>query len=292
MHIEKLKYYIDLYECRNFTETAKKNFISQAALSQFISSLEKEFSLTFFDRNTTPIKPTKAGTSFYEESLVLYKQYEYMLDKMDRIKNNSMPALRIAYSSPVDIQALLPIVSKFKEKYPEAELKLNRITLKEADEYISKDLCDLVVSFSTEFIENPDTRFKLLKEGQYMAVVGKGHDFFNKEIITKEELYSQPIIMLSRKVIGNVYDRVIDRANEEGFSLNIEKTVDDIETEMFSIITEGYIGFAPDSQNLSDYGEGIRKIPIKDTSHRYSVEACYHKNNTSETLREFLKLIS
>lgn len=292
MHIEKLKYYIDLYECRNFTETAKKNFISQAALSQFISSLEKEFSLLLFDRNTTPIKPTKAGTCFYKESLVLYKQYKYLLERMNKIKTNEMPALRIAYSSPVDIQALLPIVSNFKEKYPEAELKLNRITLKEADEYISKDLCDLVVSFSTEFIENPDTRFKLLKEGQYMAVVGNGHDFFNKEIITKEELYSQPIIMLSRKVIGNMYDRVIDRANEEGFSLNIEKTVDDIETEMFSIITEGYIGFAPDSQNLSDYGEGIRMIPIKDTSHRYSVEARYHKNNSSETLREFLKLIS
>ena len=91
MHIEKLKCYIDLYECRNFTETAKKNFISQAALSQFISSLEKQFGLQFFDRNVTPIQPTSAGTTFYEESKILYQQYLIAVERMAREKEDSMP---------------------------------------------------------------------------------------------------------------------------------------------------------------------------------------------------------
>lgn len=39
MHIEKLKYFIDLYECRNYIETARKNFISQASISQYTSVL-------------------------------------------------------------------------------------------------------------------------------------------------------------------------------------------------------------------------------------------------------------
>lgn len=291
MHIDKLKYYIDLYECKNFTETAKKNFISQAALSQFISSLEKQFGLSLFDRSQTPIKPTAAGTSLYEESKILYKQYEYMLERMDRIKTESMPALRIAYSSPVDIQALLPIVSRFKESYPDAELKLNRITLKEADEYISKELCDLVVSFSTEFIENKHTKFKVLKEGRYMAVVGKGHDLFDKNVITTEELYKYPLIMLSKEVIGNLYDKMLERVKEDGFKPIIEKTVDDIESEMFSIITDGFIGFAPESQSLSDFGDSIKMIPIEGSSHKYCIAACYLKENKNQTLKAFLELI-
>lgn len=36
MYIEKLKYFIDLYECRNYIETARKNFISQASISQLV----------------------------------------------------------------------------------------------------------------------------------------------------------------------------------------------------------------------------------------------------------------
>lgn len=68
MHIEKLKYFIDLYECRNYIETARKNFISQASISQYISSLEKEFNTKFFDRSVTPIQPTLAGKMLYNNA--------------------------------------------------------------------------------------------------------------------------------------------------------------------------------------------------------------------------------
>ena len=58
-------------------------------------------------------------------------------------------------------------------------------------------------------------------------------------------------------MIGNLYEKMIRRAEDDGFETLIEKTVDDLESEMFSIITEGYIGFAPESQKLADYGEVI-----------------------------------
>ncbi|MCR5415233.1 MAG: LysR family transcriptional regulator [Pseudobutyrivibrio sp.] len=292
MHIEKLKYYIDLYECRNFTETAKKNFISQAALSQFISSLEKQFQLQFFNRNVTPIEPTTAGTLFYEESKILYKQYENVIEKMMRVRDDVMPPLKIAYSSTADIQALLPLIPVFKEKYPHAELQLNKIRLKETADYIEKGLCDIVVSFSTEFVENERVKYKVLCRGKYMAMVGKGHPLFEKESITTEELYSYPLIMLSKEEIGDLYQRMEKRAKQDGFLPMIEKTVEDIDTEMFSIITEGYIGFAPESQKLSDYGDAIRLIPIIGSSHEYIVAAGYAKDNMNQTLKEFIKCIS
>jgi DNA-binding transcriptional LysR family regulator len=291
MHIEKLKYYIDLYECQNFTETAKKNFISQAALSQFISSLEKQFGMQFFDRNVTPIQPTSAGTSFYEESKVLYKQYLNMVERLAKEKEDKLPPLRIAYSSQVDIQSLMKILPAFKEKYPMAELQLNKIDLGEAADYINKDLCDIVVSFSTEFLEGPNIKHKILAEGKYLAIVGKGHELFQNESLALEELYRYPIIMLSKDVIGNLYDKMLDRARGEGYEPIIEKTVDNIETEMFSIITEGFIGFAPESQSLSDFGDAIRLIPIEDSVHKYIVAAAYSKINTNRTLKEFLNFI-
>ncbi|MDL4842108.1 helix-turn-helix domain-containing protein [Aquibacillus rhizosphaerae] len=74
MNIEKIKYYIDLVECRNFTETAKKNFVSQTTISQQIASLEKEFDMKLIDRKQIPIEPTQAGWLFYGEAVVLWKQ--------------------------------------------------------------------------------------------------------------------------------------------------------------------------------------------------------------------------
>lgn len=291
MHIEKIKFYIDLYECRNFTETAKNNFISQAALSQFISSLEKQFQLQFFDRTVTPIEPTEAGTLFYEECKSLYQQYEKTLSKMNQIRDNVLPPLKIAYCSTADIQVLLPIVSRFKGKYPNAELQLNKIKLKDTDDYLERDLCDVVISFSTEFIENSSIKYKILQQGKYMAMIGKGHPLFDHDTISTKELYKYPLIMLSEKVIGNLYDKMVDRAKEDGFEPLIEKIVDDLETEMFSIITEGYIGFAPENQTLADYGDAIKLIPIKDSVHKYIIAAGYSKANKSPTLAAFLDII-
>ena len=291
MHIEKLKYYIDLYECRNFTETAKRNFISQAALSQFISSLEKQFGLQFFNRNVTPIDPTDAGTAFYQESKSLYEHYEKTLLNMARIKDNTMPPLKIAYSSTADIQALLPLIPRFKVKFPDVELLLNKIRLKDAADYLERGLCDIVVSFSTEFVDDKKVKFKVLKQGNYMAMVGLGHPLFDRSSITAKELYQYPLVMLSRNVIGNLYDMMVSRAEEDGFEPLIEKSVEDIDTEMFLIITEGYIGFAPEGQSVADYGDSIRLIPIENSSHKYSVAAGYNKESKSPTLKAFLNMI-
>ena len=51
MKIEKLKYFIDLYETGSFTQTAKINYISQTSVTQFIYSLEEEFQVKLFNRS-------------------------------------------------------------------------------------------------------------------------------------------------------------------------------------------------------------------------------------------------
>ena len=58
---------------------AKKNYISQASLSQFISSLEQEYDSTLFDRKNSPITPTHKGTVFYNQAKLILKQYDHLL---------------------------------------------------------------------------------------------------------------------------------------------------------------------------------------------------------------------
>ena len=82
MHIEKIKYFLDLYDCGSYTETARRNYISQTAVSQFIHSLEQEFQVQLFDRSVTPVAATQAGNLFYREASVLWEQYAGMKEKM------------------------------------------------------------------------------------------------------------------------------------------------------------------------------------------------------------------
>ena len=61
MNTRQLRYVIKVAEERSFSIAAKKLYIAQPSLSQFISKVEKEVGYELFDRMATPLKLTAAG---------------------------------------------------------------------------------------------------------------------------------------------------------------------------------------------------------------------------------------
>ena len=291
MNIEKIKYFIDLVECRNFTDTAKKNFVSQTTISQQIASLEKEFNEQLIDRKKIPIEPTKAGRLFYEEAIVLWKQYNHMKGKMENFKKDHSQILSIEYAAITDIQNLLKFMPLFIEKNPNIKIELNKVPLKDITEFLQKEIYDIAIAFDYEFTGKENILTKTLYEGRYSAAVSKRHPLYHNEKITKEELYRYPLVMLNPEAIGNSYDLMIEHAIEDGYKPNILRTADDKETELFYIIAENLIGFFPDNYELTNMKDEVKLIPIKDSHHTFKIEIGYLKNNVNPALRSFLKEI-
>lgn len=63
MRLDKLDYVLALAEERNLTRAARKAFISQPALTNYINRLEEQLGVKLFDRSVTPIEITRAGRS-------------------------------------------------------------------------------------------------------------------------------------------------------------------------------------------------------------------------------------
>ncbi len=290
MYIEKLKYYIDLYDCRSFTETAKKNFISQASISQYITSLEKEFQVQLFDRKITPIKPTKAGEKFYQESLLLWKQYENMQSQMKRSNQATFPVLRLAYTSIFDLQLLLPFVLKIKETNEKMSIQLEKVACRDIENYIERQICDIGLSFSEEFT-NPDFEKIIVKSGCYQALVGKNHPLFAQDEITVEELYQYPLLMLSEESMGESFEIMRKRSLADGFTPQIERTVDDFEVGFFYILTDNLLGFVTSDYHNELFKNDLRAIPISDSKHIYQLILAYLTTNQNPALSHFLELL-
>lgn len=151
MNIKRIKYFIDLVECRNFTETAKKNFVSQTTVSQQIAALEDEFNTQLIDRKQIPIEPTKAGWLFYGEAVVLWKQYNRMKMNMENFQKYNIQLLSIEYAAITDVQSLLKLIPSFKEKHPNIKLELHKVLLKDIAELLQKGVYDVAVAFDSEF---------------------------------------------------------------------------------------------------------------------------------------------
>lgn len=291
MNIEKMKYFMDLYECRSFTETAKRNYISQASISQYITSLEKEFDTQFFDRKVTPIRPTKAGDRFYQEARILVKQYENMQDQMKNLSEKIVPKIRLAYTSVIDLQLLLPFIMFLREKDIRLQIVLEKVACKDIDAYVSNNLCDLALSFSDEF-SNSHLTYISLKKGRYNVLVSKQHPLFEKEFITVEELYQCPLLMLSEEKMGESFHTMKERSIADGFFPKIERTVDEFEASFFYIISDNLIGFVTDGYDVENFAGMIRSIPIDQSQHSYNIVLAYIDQNQNSGLKQFLETLS
>ncbi|WP_349674277.1 LysR family transcriptional regulator [Lacrimispora sp.] len=291
MNFDKIKYFIDLVECRNFTETAKKNFVSQTTISLQIASLEEETDIQLIDRKKIPIEPTQAGWLFYDEAITLWKQYNHMKTILINYKMNHDLTIRVEYAAATDIQSMLRLMPSFKEKNPNIKLELDKVLLKDVSEYLLKGLYDIAIAFDSEFKDKPDILTYPLYRGQYCAVVSRSHPLFHHKIISKDELYQYPLIMLNPESIGSSYELMIQHAALDGYHPQIVRFADDIETELFYIVTENLIGFFPDNYNPAYLENDIRMIPLDDTNHTFRIEIAYLKNNKNIALKHFLKHI-
>ena len=64
MDFRQLQYLTAVAEYRNVTKAAESLYISQSALSHYIRKAEEELGVQLFDRSTTPISLTYAGTCY------------------------------------------------------------------------------------------------------------------------------------------------------------------------------------------------------------------------------------
>lgn len=76
-----------------------------------------------------------------------------------------------------------------------------------------------------------------------MVIIVQLLEGIDKESLSLEELYSQPLVMLSPEAIGKSYYLMLENALQDGYAPTIAKVTDDVETEIFLIQNNDLIGF-------------------------------------------------
>ena len=75
MQIESLKFFCDLVETESFTKAAQINEVTQSAVSQQISSLERVFKSLLVERSKKKFRLTQEGQVLYDYSKQVIATY-------------------------------------------------------------------------------------------------------------------------------------------------------------------------------------------------------------------------
>jgi DNA-binding transcriptional LysR family regulator len=118
MQIESLKVFCDLAETKSFTRAAQINSVTQSAVSQTISVLERRFKSLLIERSKKNFRLTPEGEVFYDYSKRILQTCEALTSRLQELENIVTGDIRVATIYSIGLHVLPPYVKKFLKNYP------------------------------------------------------------------------------------------------------------------------------------------------------------------------------
>jgi LysR family transcriptional regulator, transcriptional activator of the cysJI operon len=118
MQIESLKMFCDLAETESFTKAAQINDVTQSAVSQQISSLERQFKSILIERSKKKFRLTREGQVLYDFSKQIIQTYEALESRLQEIKDVISGTIRLATIYSIGLHDLPPYLKQYLKSYP------------------------------------------------------------------------------------------------------------------------------------------------------------------------------
>jgi len=98
MQIESFKVFCDLAETESFTKAAQINGVTQSAVSQQVSSLERQLKCLLIERSKKKFRLTREGQLLYEYGKQIIQSYESLLFKL-QAPSASPPSIPLDFTT-------------------------------------------------------------------------------------------------------------------------------------------------------------------------------------------------
>ena len=289
MQIESLKVFCDLAETESFTRAAQINGVTQSAVSQQISSLEKQFKSLLIERSKKKFRLTREGQVLYEYSKQIIQTFDSLQSRLQEIKDIISGTIRVATIYSIGLHDLPPYLKKFLKMFPTVNV---HVEYRRANQ-VYDDVLGNVVDLGLVAYPNKDPKLEVvpLRKDTLVLICHPNHPFSRQKSIKLAQLAGQKFIgfepdIPTRKAIDKILkDQDIEVQHVMEFD-NIETVKRAVEIDAgLSIVPQGTITQEVSKQTLIE-------IKIEGVELFRPLAAIYKKNKVlSPAMKQFLNIL-
>lgn len=194
------------------TEAAELLHLSQPAISKLIASLERETSLTLFDRVKKRLVPTPEGELFYQEAERMVLGLESLQRMAEDLRTTRSGHLNIVAMPALGQRHLPRIVAGFLQEHPEAHVSLHIHGSQVANQWVAGQQVDLGLSLLN--IEHPAVIKRTLCQVEAVAVLPVDHPLAARDLLTPRDFVGERFISFTRDTrTRHAIDQVFEAAD-------------------------------------------------------------------------------
>ena len=235
----RLETFIKVAECGSFTKAADDLYITPTAVMKQINALERELSVTLFDRTNHGLRITKAGESFLQDARYIV---EYISRAEQRARDihegESRRSIRIGTSVMTPAKFILDVWMQIQSRMPTLKIELipfenNPINSVEILRNLGQHIDIVAGLYDDAFLRERRCLASHMYDKRILLAVPVSHALSAESFITLEKLKNRKILFIRR-----------------GWNRYIDDLRDKLETK--GVITEDFEMF-----NISAYNRAV-----------------------------------
>jgi DNA-binding transcriptional LysR family regulator len=286
MQIESLKVFCDLAETESFTKAAQINGVTQSAVSQQISSLERLFKSLLIERSKKKFRLTREGQVLYDYSKQIISTFESLHSKLQELKDIISGTIRLATIYSIGLHDLPPYVKKFMKSYPTVNVHVEYRRANQVYEDVLGNVVDIgLVAYPTK-----DVKLEIvpLHKDPLVLICHPQHLFAKQKNVKLKALVGQKFVgfepdIPTRKAI----DKIL---REHGVTVHNVMEFDNIETVKRAVEIDAGISIVPSrTVNQEVAKETLASVPLEEGNFFRPLAAIYKRNKVlSPAMKQLL----
>lgn len=284
--IQQITYFLDLCDTLKFTETARKHYLSQPALSRQISLLEEKAGTQLFIRDHRNVALTPEGELVKKEFLAFMEQCNHMMDSITQIANHKKGTLRLAFSEYLDLSGICSnYIFPYTQQYPLVQLVCECLDFTHIKETLHEEDTDILFLPGYETDHASRFHIKEVSSEPIGVIVPYTHPLFLSPEFDPSQLEDSPLLLLDNKTSAAFSRRALSVCKKLGISpkhLIYSPTI----SSLFASLVCG-VGYTISNTHVVSSNPAGLKAFCSDILHPESIYALWDKDNQNFAVKNF-----
>lgn len=195
MNLNKLQYFMSVYEEGSITAAAKKHFVSQVAMSQQIMSLEEELGIKLFLREKNRLYQTSASHYFYEEIRKILKSYDKLVVDIRNYANDNKKLLRIGVNYYSLYEWIKNYTRQFEKLFQDVSITFEFYPSNELIIQLDKGFLDIIIIWD-EYVKNLGFYSQPAFQSRSAVLVPCKSPLSHRESLSFDDLKQEKVVIL------------------------------------------------------------------------------------------------
>lgn len=290
MDINQLNCFITVAQTLNFSEAARRSFVSQSTVSRYISDLEKEFGVQLFARSHRDVLLTNEGKTLLPYALEMLAALGKAKKTILEMQNGGVGKLTVGCDvTSFDFPSRC--ISDFTQQYTGVTIDLKQLNFADRSDAVTGGEYDFCFAPRDMVPEHAEIE-TLATHSEPLVVLAAADSLLGKhKAISLKDLSGQRLVLFSEAAAPILYMEIMDLLRTFHIAPKIENTYDDWNGICAAVLSHLGAAIVPQSLAAMVSPKKATLLFVTDADTEISYVVSWSKNNANPIANLFLNSV-